>query len=195
MENLDLKSILERPLIIGASVSGDFLAPSPGRILAERYTSPENIKVIAGNGRRGAEVLRSISDEILEDRTVVIGMDLFFWDSFNLSPSPALTQLTQFLERLDKKGIPFVLGEIPEFTSDYQMSIAPLNKAIHDSCSTYDSCRLLPLNHLLQTTIDEGFLIHRGKKFPLNELLPDGLHIGNVASEYLADRISDCLTR
>jgi hypothetical protein len=37
--------------------------------------------------------------------------------------------------------------------------------------------------------LSRGYLEFRGRKFTLKELLPDGLHVVDVASEYLAEDI------
>jgi hypothetical protein len=41
-----LSQILHKPLIVGASISGDYLTQSPGKLLALRFTDKEKINVL-----------------------------------------------------------------------------------------------------------------------------------------------------
>lgn len=184
-----LNKILQRPLIVGASVSADHLSPSPGKILALRYTDAKDVKVIAKGGTMGREVLKSVSENMMKDRSAIIGLDLFFWDSFSPSPQESLYAVDKIVDLASRKNIPLVLGEVPALVPFRQMSLGVINNKIKEVCKKYSQCKILPLNALLQKTLLNGYIEQGGKKHSLDGLIPDGLHIARPASEYLADQI------
>jgi hypothetical protein len=186
---VEMKQILQRPLIVGASVSGDYLTSSPGKRLALRYTSSEHIKVMARNGKPAREVLKSVNESMMKDRTAIIGIDLFFWDSFGGNINESLSALEKLQKLSSKNKLPLVLGEVPELSPQFQPHAKTLNKKIHELCKLESLCRVLPLNSLLRKVLIEGHIEQNGTKYPLQSLLPDGLHIAEPASDYLADRI------
>jgi hypothetical protein len=185
-----ISDILKKPLIIGASVSTDYQTVSPGKKLALRYTSEHNIHVVAQRGKPGKEVLKTFTDGELKDRSVIIGIDLFFWDSFSSSPQESLKALEKIYSRAQDLKIPLVLGEIPELVPYYQKSVVVLNEKMRELCEKNKSrCKILPLNQILRKTLNDGYIVQDGKKYSIEELLPDGLHLAQPASEYLADQI------
>lgn len=186
-----VKDILQRPLIVGASVSADFLTPSPGKRLALKYTSNDQIKVIARNGKPAREVLRSVTESSLKDRTAIIGIDLFFWDSFGGSIQESFKALENLKTLSEKLKLPLVLGEIPELSPQFQPHARNLNAKIHELCKTENLCKVLPLNSMLRKVLIDGHITQNGQKYSLQSLLPDGLHISAPASEYLSKRILD----
>ena len=184
-----MDEILKKPLIVGASVSADYQTKSPGKTLALRYTSENDIHVLARNGKPATDVLRLLKAETLNDRTAVIGVDLFFWDSFNASPTESVKALENLFTQVKAKEIPLVLGEVPELVPFYQKSVFALNEKMRELCKSYAMCKILPLNQILRKTLSDGFIVQTGKKYSIEALLPDGLHLAKPASEYLADQI------
>lgn len=190
-----LDEIFERPLILGASVSADYRTDSPGKRLALRYTSADKIRTIAMNGQEGRDTLKQVNLRALKDRTIVVGIDLFFWDSTKANPQESTKALQHLLSQVKEKNIPIVLGDIPTLMPQYQPSLAKLNQELQEACRSYEKCHLLPLNQILQKTITDGYLVHQGHKYHLEELIPDGLHLVKPASEYLADQIAKLFER
>ncbi len=184
-----VNEIFKKPLIVGASVSGDYQTASPGKRLALRYTRERDIRVIAQNGKPGKEVLKTVSDEHLKDRSAIIGIDLFFWDSFQNSPKESLDAMEKLFTKSKAHSLPLVLGEIPELMPQYQKSGAALNKRMRQLCSVHSLCKILPMGEILTKTLTDGHLMHRGIRYEIEALLPDGLHLATPASEYLADQI------
>lgn len=188
-----LVEIFKKPLIVGASISDDYLSISPGKRLALRWTDKSNIHVIAKNGSPGRETVKRIHEKDLKDRSVVIGMDLFFWDSTLPSPQLSLQALHKLVEMVETKKIPFILGDIPELLPGWQISRKIIQDEIHRICNYSKSCYLLPLEHLYKDVLRDGYITYQGKQHNLWELVPDGLHIGDVAGNYLADFIQSIL--
>jgi hypothetical protein len=189
LTKIDVAEAFKKPLIIGASVSADYHADSPGKELAFRYTKPSEIKTIAKNGRAGKDTLQLVNLNTLKDRTIVVGVDLFFWDSTKPNPKESIKALNKLMSQVREKNIPIVLGDIPTLMPQYQPSALALNAELLRLCADYDKCYILPLNQILHTTLKDGYLTHRGQRYTLAELIPDGLHVVKPASQYLADQI------
>ncbi|MBY0317083.1 MAG: hypothetical protein K2Q26_16305 [Bdellovibrionales bacterium] len=189
-----IAKIMEKPLITGASVSAGHLATSPGKILALRHTSASQIKTVAQGGRTSLDTVARLSDKDFEDRTVVIAVDAFFWDSFSPQSEKSLDVLKGFIERTAKLEIPLVLGEVPLLAPQRQRSAGAINAAIHNACERIKKCFVLPFDEIVKQILRDGFLDVDGKRYKLNQLLPDGLHVNGIASNHLADRIERLLT-
>ena len=101
-----------RPLIVGASISADWAAASPGKRLSSRFSS--DIRVIARGGQPGSKMLTQVRAKDLEDRSIVIGFDLFFWDSARGSIDDSLREFRKLVIETKRLGIPFIVGDIPE---------------------------------------------------------------------------------
>ena len=191
----DLPFLLKRPLIVGASVSADHKSQSPGKRLSLRYTSADQIVTIAHGGKPGKDVLASMPTSFLKDRTAVIAVDLFFWDSTLGSPTASIAALKKLVDQVKKQNLPIVLGEIPELLPGRQSQRSRLNSELQNACASYDKCRLMPFIDLHAKVMRDGFLMIGGKRYGLRELLPDGLHLSETASDYLADQMRDVLLR
>lgn len=185
-----LKTAMQRPLILGASVSADYFTESPGKRLALRYTSSDQVKVVARHGLRGRDVLRSVSDQVLADRTSIICVDTFFWDSLAASPKQSLEALEVIAAFAAKRGIPLILAEVPEFLTTVQKSVVALNEKILELGVRHANCHVLPVNKILQETFERGYITQNGEQISIERLLPDGLHLGEPASEFIANEIA-----
>ena len=143
----------------------------------------------ARNGTPAKEILSHLDDELLSDRSVIVGVDLFFWDSFQESPKESLKAMTNLFKKAQHKKIPLILGEVPEAVPFYQKSVYALNEKMRELCKSYEACKIIPLNEILHKILSEGHIVQGGKKYEIEALIPDGLHIATPASEYLADEI------
>ncbi|MBC7659119.1 MAG: SGNH/GDSL hydrolase family protein [Chitinophagaceae bacterium] len=188
-----IPSIMQRPLIVGASVSADWKAKSPGKLLALRYTEESQIRTVAFGGKSGREVLKKVSDDSLSDRTAVIGLDLFFWDAMMKTPDESLHALNTLMTVVKAKQIPIILGEVPNLLPGFQPQAARLNEAMHKAAQGYHACTVVPFTSMLFQILREGALHYNGLRYGLKELIPDGLHIGSIASQYIADTLYDML--
>ncbi|MGZ5280197.1 MAG: hypothetical protein ACXWC9_09655 [Pseudobdellovibrionaceae bacterium] len=188
-----LKQLFHKPLIVGASVSADYFTESPGKVLALDYTSPERIKVLAQKGKASTHILKNFSESHIEDRSIVIGVDLFFWDSFTSNATASLEQLEKIVHLSEKHKVPLVLGEIPTLLPATQKSALAINKRMRELCQSKSTCYLLPLHGLMEKTLTDGYIDHKGTRYDLPALVPDGIHIAKPASQYLADQIKNLL--
>lgn len=190
-----LKSVMKDPLILGASVSADWKAKSPGKLLALRYTDESRIKTIAYGGKSASYVLKKVDEESLKDRSVVIGLDLFFWDATLQSPDESLREMKKLLRAVKARDIPIILGEVPLLLPGMQPQAALINRELQKACEIYDKCTLVPFTSMLMKVLGEGSLTYKGRRYSLQELVPDGLHIGPIASQYLADTLFETLSK
>lgn len=185
--------LFARPLIVGASVSADWASLSPGKRLSYRHTDRANVVTIAKSGHPGFEVLRDVSDEKLKGRSIVIGFDLFFWDSGHAESGETLTALRRLVKTTRDATIPLVIGDIPELIPGYQPIRRELNQMIHRICETEPHCAVLKLDDLHRQVMIDRSLTIKGRRYTFRELVPDGLHIGDLAGDYLADFVHEAI--
>jgi hypothetical protein len=185
----DVAQVFKTPLILGASVSADYGTLSPGRRASLRYTEPSRIQVMAQGGTPGVEMVGRVRAHDLQDRSVVIALDLFFWDATLADPSRSLAAVQRLTQWTAARGIPLLLGDIPELLPGRQPQRVRLNQAIRAQCTRTLQCRCVPLDALHQQVLRDGFLAIHGQRYTLRELVPDGLHLSPPASEFLAETL------
>lgn len=190
------RNLLSTPLITGASVSADWNSLSPGKRLALRYTDSRKIKTRAVGGRAGAETIKALKGADFTDRSIVIALDFLFWDSTLTSISGSFLALDQLISRTKKNYIPLVLGEIPALLpSGHQPQREKLNKAIHAKCIASENCYVMALDELHRQIRRDGYLAINNKRYTLRELIPDGLHLSEVAAQELTDRLAALISK
>ncbi|MES2744360.1 MAG: SGNH/GDSL hydrolase family protein [Bdellovibrionota bacterium] len=190
-----LERVMRRPLIVGASVSADWASKSPGKLLALRYTDENQIKTIAFGGKSGSFVLKKVGEEQLRDRTVVIGLDLFFWDATLRSADDSLKEMKKLIAAVKARDIPIILGEVPNLLPGMQPQAALINRELQKACDNYAKCTVVPFTDMLVKVLSEGALNYKGTRYNLRQLIPDGLHIGPIASQYIADTLYETLNK
>jgi hypothetical protein len=189
----NLQQLFQKPLIVGASVSADYFTESPGKLVALDYTSSDHIKVLAKNGKPSTHILSQVTESLVKDRTIIVGVDLFLWDSFTPSAAQTLEQMDRLIHLSEKYKIPVVLGEIPTLLPGTQKSAAIINRKLYEHCQSKVDCYVLPLHDLMVKTLTDGYIDHQGRRYDLQTLVPDGLHIARPASQFLAEQIKNLL--
>jgi len=192
-EKPSIAELFKKPLITGASVSAGYGTASPGRRLSLRHTTEKNINTVAAGGTSGIDLEARLGEDVLEDRTVILAMDFFFWDSTLASSDKSEAAIDNLIAKAEKLGIPIVLGDIPELLPGRQPSRKTLNAKIEKACARYERCVVLKLDELARRVRREGGLEIKGRYYPFHELVPDGLHLSAVAADYLADFIQQQL--
>lgn len=182
-----LKILLQKPLIIGSSTSADRISQSPAKKLSLDYTSLENIKKITRNGSGGFKILKDLHSIDLSDRTVIIALDLFFWDStLKSSLNLSYEQMERLIKMAEERGIPLIIGNVPELLPGFQPARQYINEAIAKTCYINKNCYMFDMEALLKKLREEGYLTFSGKRYLLTELIPDGLHLSAAGSALLA---------
>jgi hypothetical protein len=181
--------LLQKPLIVGASVSSGFGTEGPGDRLAKRFTAPENIVNVAVPGATGRSHTEGLTPDLVKDRSVILAMDFLFWDSVYPDTRPSVQALDRLIRLAGARKIPLVVGDIPSLLGARQVSRATLNKEIRDRCTARKSCYVLKLDDLHRKVMQDRYLEVNGRRYSFRELVPDGLHLADVAGEFLADQI------
>ena len=194
MRDLDLRRALARPLITGASVSADYSSFSPGKKLALRYDPHVDLRLIARGGTPGAETIKRLSKASVADRSAVIAVDFFFWDATRANPAESLRALDELLALTGAHDLPLVLGDIPELLPGRQPSRLKLNEALRKAADSSPRVGIMPFEALLERILSEGTLEIKGRRYHLLELVPDGLHLAQVAGDFLADLLEEVLS-
>lgn len=180
---------LKRPLIVGASVSAGYGSTGPGHRLALRYTSADKIENLAVPGATGRQQITNLQAETVKDRSIILAMDFLFWDSVYPDSKPSVDALDRLLRLGQARKIPVVIGDIPSLLGSRQVNRASLNREIHKRCESAKQCYVLKLDDLHQKLMRDRHIEVKGKRYGFRDLLPDGLHLADVAGEYLADQI------
>ena len=134
------KQLLERPLITGASVSADYGTASPGKRAALRCTLPTKITTLAQAGTPGRVTALRLDQTALKGHSLIIAMDLFFWDSTLANPEESLKALESVIHRARSLDVPILLGDIPELLPGRQPAREMLNARIHALCLKERGC-------------------------------------------------------
>ncbi len=176
-------------LVIGASISWDWSAPSPGRKLAERMGAKAVVIARPGNFGSATRLLPSIPDSDFENAAVVVAVDIFFWDSYRADCGPSLAALDALLARSRKARL--VVGNVPRIKvssfvrfvaraeHDTQACRLTINRALAERCRK-PACAVLDLAAVYRGLIADG---------SLSRMMPDGLHFGNELSERISRMI------
>jgi hypothetical protein len=134
------KQLFEQPLITGASVSADHGTASPGKRAALRFTLPIKITTLAQGGTPGRVTALRLDQSALKGHSLIIAMDLFFWDSTLPNPEDSLKALESVIHRARSLDVPILLGDIPELLPGRQPAREMLNARIHALCLKERGC-------------------------------------------------------
>lgn len=191
----EAETLLHRPLLVGASITADRGTMSPGRRAALEFTDPSEIVTIARSGWAGKRILRELGPNALRGRSIVVGVDLFFWDSLEADPQESVKAMKALVDRAARENVPLMLSEVPELIAGKQPGRPRLNREILRLCKIAHGCYTIPLDQLHRRIVKEGGLRVGQKFYAVNELLPDGVHLSDPAAQYLAEGIEEILER
>lgn len=186
-----LKSRFERPLILGASISANLKTRGPAdRALTQLGLGHVEPMRLAANGQTSRELVEKLVLPHFERASVVLAIDMFFWDATLPSLKRSLSALERFVELTKTFEVPVVVATIPEVAWwPFQAVRSELNLALRSAAARHPHFKLLDLetiNHDLQR--DGGFTLGN-RRYTLEEVAPDGLHLSAYACEYLAERL------
>ncbi len=179
-----MKCVLARPLILGASVSSQYAAIDPGTLLARKYGTADGITRHAKPKKPSSEILSGVSDLQLSTASVVVALDLFFWDSRSGDCGAAKQSVGLFAQRLSNTGARLAVGNIPVTGGDCG---EPLSKTIADMCANLRSgCALVDLRTPSTQAAEKGGLDLRDSWITVDELSADQLHPSRVGAQVIA---------
>jgi hypothetical protein len=184
--------IFKNVLIVGASVSADWNTSSPGKRLGRKFGGPNSPVTVARGGAPGKEMIHQMNGKLLKDRSAIIGIDFLFWDSVESSTQSSILALQKLIQLGQEHKIPVILGNIPELLPGRQISRKYLNQKISEACERLENCFLMNLDQLHQQVVKEGLRIGN-QVYSIEDLVPDGLHLSDVAAHYIAERIQNVI--
>ncbi len=191
--NEEVSEIFRRPLIIGASMSANHNGVSnPAQKLAEKIVSTPDIKSKSRGGSRSTEIIAQLDDEAIKDRSIIVGLDLFFWDSTDATCTTAQTQMTTLVDLAKNSNIPLVIAKVPRLNSVLRQPCRnSINENIEQYCSADKRCYILNLEEIYQEISKAGGTEVLGVFRKAQELLPDGLHVSDIGSEMLTVKLRE----
>jgi hypothetical protein len=184
-----LSCLLAHPLIVGASMSAGLEAEDPGTLLT-RSVAPQAI--VVNRARRhapSADSLALVREGEIEASSLVIGLDLFYWDSFG-DCSQAVARVRAFARLLDEKGARAAIGNIPVQGG---ACAGAVSKALAATC-VKSRCVVVDLRALSEKAERNGGLEIGAKFIPKSELYADGLHPTKLGSQVIAAGLGEALS-
>ena len=149
--NEDLANTLclfSKPLIIGASVSAGYGTNSGGpATILSRDLNPD--AEITNRSISGATSFAGTSYSPKDLPSIVMGFDMFFWDTVRNSCDENFETLTRaFFKKYQSRGVPMVIGKIPvgaPFPMGIRMAgraacTSKINALIEEECTIEKNC-------------------------------------------------------
>lgn len=193
---LEPMALFQKPLIMGASISSEYTkVQSPGKKASLNFTAADQITVFAQPGRRGVDILAAATDDIYAGKSVMIGFDLFFWDSTNKLPNASAGALWLLMHKLWVNHVTVILADVPAMHPENQPGAALMNQEIHAACAAQPACILLPLDAMFRGAAEKGYIEYKGQRYTLQDFLPDGLHLSEIGSQAMADMILETVAK
>ena len=191
------RALFQHPLIVGASVSSGFRAETPARKIARLFGTNDAVVSLAVPGASGAHQVEGLTDERLAAATVVVGVDLFFWDT-RRDCAAGIAGVDELFKRVAPRKTPLIVATVPALHAP--LGLGPkddcreqLNPKIAKSCKQDPACVLLDLNALYAKAAADGGVDLDGKHVAFRDLLSDGLHLSDAGSQLVARAILDAV--
>lgn len=140
--------LFQRPLVIGASVSAGYGTGTggPAAILSRNLNPGARV---TNRSISGATSMAATSFFPSELPSIVLGFDMFFWDTVRSSCDEAFeTQTRAFFHRYQSAGVPMVIGRIP-VNAPFPMGVrlagraactSRINALIEQECTLEKNC-------------------------------------------------------
>ncbi len=139
--------LFSRPLVIGASVSAGFGAgQGPGTILSRELNPSARV---TNRSISGASSMAATSFFPRQLPSIVLGFDMFFWDTVRSTcDANFVTQTRAFFRRYRDAGVPMVIGKIPvgaRFPAGVRLAgraacTSRINALIQQECTIDNNC-------------------------------------------------------
>ncbi|HWQ56882.1 MAG TPA: SGNH/GDSL hydrolase family protein [Bryobacteraceae bacterium] len=193
----EASGLFERVVIIGASVSANEKAPSPGLLLARHMgTPPESIFTFAEGGAPSGSHLRQLDQVARLNPTIIIAVDLFY-HGFKASlflTSARKRYIRDYVARLDATGAVVLLGNLPSLVL---LRHEHVNRYLEELAGEFPRLMLLDVRHLIDGLEPSGMLVHTeaGDVFlRKHDVFADRVHPNvrgsSLMANYMMERIS-----
>lgn len=182
-----MRCLLARPLIVGASMSDQLTATDPGTLLARKWGGGPGVVRRAQAGRPSPDILAEVSAEDLASASLVIALDLFFWDARRGPCATAVRHARDFLGRLEGVGARAAFGSLPPQAGECG---AAVSKALYKACRAAPSrCVVVDLGSPAEELDRTGVIDGDGGRVPRGAVTKDGLHPTELAARGIADAL------
>ena len=192
---LNTQCLYSRPLVIGASVSDGYKAGgvSTPMMVARHFNPQAVISNHAQSGETGNKVIAQIPEG---KYSVVLGLDLFFWDNAKgLCDKSFEISVKNFFKRFQDQNIPMIIGTLPtelKLTGVRRIlrsssCMTKITKLLHDQCLPEKYCELYDPNKCL-ISLEKHFDSLPVKKREKERLkyFADELHPTRLGHEFCA---------
>lgn len=148
--------MFSQPLLVGASITRGqgANAGGPAQLIAESLSPGAEITNISMSGTKSVDSLKD--HEMPKDRpSIVIGLDLFFWDAVKQDCGQDFEKSTKkFLKLYQHKKIPMILAKLPKnvtYPSGYRLLNSSsctdkINQLIEEECTLEKNCLIYDPN-------------------------------------------------
>jgi hypothetical protein len=157
--------------------------------------------------------------ELFNSASLIVGVDAFYWDSIwqNCgygSGAGAEPIIAAFIQEAKKRGITLILGNVPNENSanvriDSHRTGVPgfwyppkpqcsdsINATLNRFCTPQNGCYIADLKSLAEdVNCGQKVALSDGSSYSLFELRPDGVHLSDKGSRYLAELMAKVLER
>lgn len=141
--------LFKRPLIVGASISQGVGAKpgGPGKIIAQTINPKSKTKIIAKHKKKSTESMINYIET--KAPSIVIGLDLFFWDAVENDCGDAFdTHARSFFKDYRDRKIPLIIGKLPTGVSEPsgyrklngKVCTETINQLINEECTLEKNC-------------------------------------------------------
>ncbi len=178
--------LFSQPLVLGASISAGYGTRDGGlgAVLA-RTINPE--AKIVNKAISGATSVQSTSHLKFEkyDPSVVLGLDLFFWDAARQKTGKKFEENTKMLfDVFSEKNIPMIVGRVPVI--DLPFIGGKAKELIESAKKVNDLLERLALTHKNALIYDPVPCIFR-MGFGSSKYFIDGLHLNDEGNKFCAN--------
>lgn len=181
MKNKELK-LFSNPLVIGASISAGYGTRDGGlgAVLARKVNPDAKITNFARSGYTSVQSTSHLDFDSYEP-SVVLALDLFFWDAAREQTGKKFEENTKRLfNSFTQRKIPMIVGKVPVLE-------LPFGGRANDLIKSAQKVNAL----LEEVSRDQNVLlydpIHCFLSMESGEYFSDGLHLSDEGNKYCAD--------
>jgi hypothetical protein len=186
--------LFERVVILGASVSADERAPSPGLLLSRHLGTPEErIHVFADGGAPSDRHLPFLDNIARLRPSVIFALDLFYHDfKMSLFLSEARKKyLRDYIARLHATGAVVVVGNVPGLVL---LRHHHVNRYLEELAAKFPRLVVVDVDTLLHGLDERGFSATadgRDRHFTKDDLFADRVHPNLLGSTIMANLMAE----
>lgn len=174
-------------------MSANYGAENPGMKLIRACGKPEKVTNHSYSGKTGKTLIEAYPTSIdLKNFSLILGLDLFFWDSietsfFSSRCQQGVKSIEEFIRRAEEVKVPLVLGSLPNIprTKILRSCRDTINATLRLKCTLKRGCIIFDLERIYQDVKIKG-ATYKKRYYRMRDLLLDEIHPNQIGSAYLA---------